>query len=407
MSKQLEFNIKWYPWYLALTDAMAWLPIFFLYFSQFLSLKEVILLESVYYFSVVLLEVPSGYFSDKIGRKPTLLISTIGFCVSYLLFLTGYSLAVLAVAQVLLAFGMSFRSGTETSFHFESLKALGRESEYGDREAKVGRYSQYAGGMAALFGGLAGYYSLALGYLLSFVTAFCALMLVVQFTEPAGSKEESKAAPFFQQLKNCVHYLNKKPLGSLFLFTWFLFVMIHVPYEFYQPYLKQLEVNFDGITFNAAVASGILYALTRFVSGWAAGKSIQWRDKLGMRWLLLSAFALEVLVIGVMSLVLHPLIIAIFLFRSLPSGMTRAPIVAVVSPVLSSAERATYFSIQSLSCRLGFALLLIFFSFLPVSEEVHNWPDLSMILQSAAGLGVLFFVLLFVVLGKQFPVEKG
>ena len=100
---------------------MAHLPIFFLFFNQMVSLQEVLLLESVYYISVVCIEVPSGYFSDSIGRKKTLTISSILFVVAYLAFGIATSFMSLAVAQVFLAAALSFRSGTDTSFDYESL----------------------------------------------------------------------------------------------------------------------------------------------------------------------------------------------------------------------------------------------------------------------------------------------
>ena len=40
----------------------------------------VLRLEAIYYVAVVVLEVPSGFFSDVVGRKPTLLISSLAPC---------------------------------------------------------------------------------------------------------------------------------------------------------------------------------------------------------------------------------------------------------------------------------------------------------------------------------------
>jgi MFS family permease len=38
-------------------------------------MSRVLRLEAIYYIAVVILEVPSGYFSDRFGRRQTLLIA--------------------------------------------------------------------------------------------------------------------------------------------------------------------------------------------------------------------------------------------------------------------------------------------------------------------------------------------
>ena len=67
--KPLADNVRLYPWFRAASDGHAWITVFFLYMSQTLPLEQVISLSAVYYLSVFVLEVPSGYFSDRIGRR--------------------------------------------------------------------------------------------------------------------------------------------------------------------------------------------------------------------------------------------------------------------------------------------------------------------------------------------------
>lgn len=78
MSSSAERNLKLYPWYAALLHAHFWFPVFFLYFNSKFSLAEVLRLEAIYYAAIVLFEVPSGYFSDVVGRRATLLIANVG-----------------------------------------------------------------------------------------------------------------------------------------------------------------------------------------------------------------------------------------------------------------------------------------------------------------------------------------
>ena len=65
------------PWYQFLNSLLFWQAVWFLYFQSNLSGAEAIILYSVYDISVTVLELPSGYFSDRIGRRFTLLLSTL------------------------------------------------------------------------------------------------------------------------------------------------------------------------------------------------------------------------------------------------------------------------------------------------------------------------------------------
>jgi len=82
----------------------------------------VFLLEAIYYFSVNLFEVRSGYFSDRIERKPTLAIASIALTAAYIAFFTSSSLAFLVFGQVFLGLGFVLNSGTDNSFLFETFE---------------------------------------------------------------------------------------------------------------------------------------------------------------------------------------------------------------------------------------------------------------------------------------------
>ena len=113
------------------------------------ALANVLRLEAVYYAAVVLLEVPSGYFSDRIGRRPTLMISALVFIAAYILFMLNGGFAVFAIAQILLAAGIAFNSGTDTSFLYDSLTAAERTDEYAGIEAVAARNGMAASAIAA------------------------------------------------------------------------------------------------------------------------------------------------------------------------------------------------------------------------------------------------------------------
>ena len=160
----LERNVALYPFFRMAADGYAWITVFFLYMSQTLPLDQVIQLSSVYYLSVFVLEVPSGYFSDRVGRRTTLLMSAAALLVSYSCFIVGGSFAWFATGQFFLAAGIALQSGTDTAFHYDSLKALGCEHEYAPREAHAEQWAMIMLALATLAGGLLGMIDLRLAY---------------------------------------------------------------------------------------------------------------------------------------------------------------------------------------------------------------------------------------------------
>lgn len=358
------------------------------------SLPQVLLLESIYYISVVCIEVPSGYFSDSIGRKKTLTISTCLFILAYLVYGAATNFALLAAGQVLLAAAISFRSGTDTSFFYESLVNAGKENEYADREAKVQSWGQIASAIAVFVGGFLGSVALNLPYYLSALFVLPALIICFYFTEP--EQEETEIIPFLKQIKISFLYLKNHQLRWMFYFSVLMYAMTHVPYEFYQPYLKLLEDRGDLHQMDAPIASGLLFALTRFVAAFAARFSVIWTKKYGLFKLLFFALLIQGIIIALLSWKLHALIVLIVLFRNFSMLLTTAPINAVIAPLINQAQRATYFSIQSLVYRLSFALILIGLA-LPFGENhVTDWPALSWMMRVSFIGSVLFTILLYI-----------
>lgn len=391
----LERNIRLYPQYQVLLNCYFWMPVFFLYFSSHMSVGEVLRLEAIYYLTVVVLEVPSGYFSDRLGRRRTLFVAAAALVAAYALFFLGRGFAVFAAAQVMLAAGLAFNSGTDTSFHFDSLSALGREADYAGREARINRLEMIARAVAALAGGIAGTWRLGLPYALAGVAALGMLGTVLCFREPARAAGETLPRGFAAQLGACLRALRKSALAWLFAFAVLMTVINHVPYELYQPYLDLL-VHGRGLRLpgeGTPLVTGVVTAATMLVAAWAAGRSIALRDRVGLPATLLGTTLLQVVIMGAMGILLHEVVLVLILLRSVPAAAMQAPLRAAIVPQLERTLRATYLSLQSLAGRLSFAGVLWLLSHAVPGEE-PDWAAISrMSLLCAAG-GAAGFVLL-------------
>jgi len=393
----MKYNIKMYPYYYAASSFLAFLPIFFLYFSSMLTLKEVLLLESIYYIAVVILEVPTGYISDLVGRRITLVVGSAMLCLASAVYLVADGFILLAVGQVFFALHMALISGTNTVFHYESLKSVGRDSEYGDREAIVNQYGMLAGGTAALVGGWAATSALSTAYVVSLIAGVFALVIAFGFREPSKSESEGEAmSSMLSQISGTASYLKKPHLRWIFFYFVVVYVITHVPYEFYQPYLKILDEKDMLFGWSVPIVSGVLYAGARYAGAFGARYSMVWSRKIGLLPFLMICMIVINLIVGAMGFMLNSVIIMVVLFRSLPWAAIKAPLNAIITPAIGAGQRATFHSMLSLVNRLSFFLILLLLSLLS-DQEMTGWPQLSFLLKVCfiAGLVIAIPLVLY------------
>lgn len=385
----LSRNIRLYPWYRALSSVLPWLPVFFLYFNQYVTLTDALQLGAIYYLAVFVLEVPSGYLSDRLGRRAILLVSSSFMLCAYGVFLWADGFVLLLVAQLFLAAGIAFQSGSDSALLYDSLAGLSRESEYTAHEARSQRYSMTALALSSLIGGLTGALSLAIPYAIAALSAVATLLLTWQFTEPAAKPNTNS---FLRQLSQCLSYLTDPRLLWITLFFLLTYTLTHVAYEFYQPYIRLLG-DFSLTSWlagdSAPVVSGMVTAISMTGGAVGASISVPLSNRFGLKAVLLGSVLLQCIIIGGMAVLLHPVLLLLIMCRGFPMSLVHGPMLGVIAPLIDTSHRATFLSIQSLIGRLGFSLLLFVLSGVAGSASALMWSALSWLLWICFGLGVL------------------
>ena len=397
MQTSCDKNITSYPWFIAFSSLLFWFPVFFLYFSSKVSIDQVLMLEAIYYVCVVLLEVPSGYLSDLLGRRVTLVASSLCALCSYLVFFMADGFFLFMIAQALLAAHISFKSGTDSALLFESLAMRNRESEIGNELARAQRFGLFATAIAALIGGLIGGYSLALPYALSAIAAVATVVLSIKFSEPVKSKD-SVAKPVFDQLVEIVEHVKKPQLLWLFLFGIVIFVLVHVPYEYFQPYIKLLFLDHSGYDQSPMVA-GILICVTMLLGSFASNYSMGLKRRYGTGRALFIIIIIALVIICIMSSVLHSLVLAAMMLRSVPMALSTPIIQSVLHENISDRIRASFLSVLSLISRLSFSLTLLLTALLIGEPQALAFSQLQLIL-----FGYIFMAMIFI---PVFWLNKG
>ena len=410
MKDRASKNIELYPWYVYCVNAYAWMPVFFLFISSRVSLQQVLWLEAIYYAVVVGLEVPSGYLSDRLGRCLTLRLASASLVVSYGVFTLSTGFASLLVAQSLLAAGIALNSGTDTSFHLDSLTMCERASEYGAREARISRGAFWSNAVAALLGGVLGLFSLRIAYGLSFLAALGALGLSARFSEPSAHDAPSTRG-FFSQLRVALRHGQRAPLRWYFAFAVLAMVLNHIPYEFYQSFLDLTAREWGGASLSSMTPAiaGVHMSIALAIAGVIGGVSITLSRVLGVRRLLLLSALGEVGLVALMAGWLHPIVALCLIFRSAPRALQGAPLNEAVAPRVPRSLRATYLSLQSLVGRLGYSALLFLLSAIVGSSGQMDASTLSSMLwwSSALALAGLFVLGLWAAWGDEGEAEAS
>ncbi len=131
------------------------MPFIYPYFqSRGLTAGEVLSLQSIYSITCALMEVPSGYFSDKLGRRKTMIFGCLFYLIAYLFFTFGMGFWQIGIGELFWGIGVSFLSGTDSALLFESLRVNKRLGDYKKIEGKAVSIGNMSEASAGIVGGL-------------------------------------------------------------------------------------------------------------------------------------------------------------------------------------------------------------------------------------------------------------
>lgn len=117
---------------------MLFMPTIVLFFQENgLSMFEVFLLQTFFGVAIFTLEIPSGYFADRFGRRNAILIGAIATFVSFVIYSFAFDFWTMLVAEMLLGFGFAFTSGADSALLYDSLKATESHSSYRRVEGRL------------------------------------------------------------------------------------------------------------------------------------------------------------------------------------------------------------------------------------------------------------------------------
>jgi MFS family permease len=181
--------LKWFNFFI---DFRLYAPIAILYFSQVTgSFALGMSIFSITMISSALFELPTGIFSDKIGRKKTVLWGAGSAIIFSIFYAIGGNFWILAIGAVFEGLSRAFYSGNNDALLHDTLSELGQQEFYDEHLGKVSSTSQAALAIASVFGGFLATWSFTFIMWFSVFPQLACFILGLFLIEPKMYAKES------------------------------------------------------------------------------------------------------------------------------------------------------------------------------------------------------------------------
>jgi len=208
-----------------------------------ISFTQIMILQSFFVFSIFLLEVPTGAFADRLGRKTSLICAAITVSIGALVYSSFPHFYIFLRGEFVWALGYALLSGADQALVYDSLIILKSEK----KSKKIfGRFTSFQ--LAALMVGapigsiIAATYGLRYTMMFMSVPSLFASLTAFTFKEPEPKKKyESKR--YMETLLTGVKYFKDHKILKILAFDKIsIGALVFFVIWTYQPLLKQLDV---------------------------------------------------------------------------------------------------------------------------------------------------------------------
>ncbi len=162
------------------------------YQANGLAASQVFTIQALYTITLLLLEIPSGYLADVIGRRTTLVLAAVFFPAGLLIYSLGRSFWAFVLAELVLSASGSLRSGCDSALLYDSLVELGDTERYKKIEGRSFFFTRLGTSAASILGGALAVVSIRLPFYVNVATGFLMLPLALLLTEPRRGTPEAE-----------------------------------------------------------------------------------------------------------------------------------------------------------------------------------------------------------------------
>lgn len=350
-ARTIAGNLWKIPLIKAMNSFMLVMPVIVLFFQENgLSIAEVFILQSLFSISVIVLEIPTGYLSDRFGRRNSIIIGCLLEAAGYTLYAASYGFWGFLASEMLIGFGASFISGADSALLYDSLEELGRSGEYKKVEGRNTSFGMVSESAASVLGGFLAVISLRFPMYFEAAVLWLAVPISLALVEPGRQKLEPRGSPFRDMLRLTRYALHEHAeIKWLTLYSSAVGASTLTMVWLIQPYLKTAGLALEHF--------GIAWAALMLIGAFCSWHAHGIERFLGRRRSLIALIALPAAgyaILGASGSLLGAFAIALFYVTR---GVHNPVLADYINGLVSSDIRATILSVKNLAGRMIFSVI--------------------------------------------------
>lgn len=342
---RLTRNLRLFYAFRLLATSYLFVPIFMLFQADAgLSFFERLALGGIYSAVIILVEVPTGVFADRLGRRRSMLWGALAMVASCLLATRAHGFVEFAIAESLAALSMALVSGADSAYLYDLLAAHDRAHEYPRRESAASAWHLFGSAIAFAGGGALAQVHMALPYLATACVAAAAAVVACLLEEDVEPAERRSPSWWYQTFAALDETVRNGKLLWLVGYSAVVFALVRATIYVYQPYLAERGLS--------TLEIGLLFAGVNLIAAMVSVRTWQLRTTFGDERLLWGLLAvLGISFIGLASAGAGPWMLALLIVQAVASGIYSPLTKPLLNREIRSENRAAVLSVESMARR--------------------------------------------------------
>ena len=360
-----------------LRELMFFIPILVPFWSKWLSMQQIFMLEAAFSAMMLIFEIPSGYFADIFGRKKSLIAGSFFGALGIAAFAFSSDFTGFFVGEILTGIGISFVSGAEEAITYETLLQSHQEGRYKKVQGKIFLYGRLASIISNISGGLLAIIIIRLPFYASLLPFLLAFILSLTLQEPQRHTEKFATWPHFKKiLKETV---ANKELISFLAFAAIPPGFFLMSFWLYQKYMLSVELPIAYF--------GFVIALMSITSGIGSKYAQEIETYLTPKISLVIVPSLAVIVWLILAYVKSIWALILLPVTGFLWGFFMPVFQDYIQKMVSSDRRATIFSVRSFGTRCIFLVLGPFLGYIVDLWDIQTaFFSIAIILAALSGI---------------------